>query len=40
MEELKGKVVLVTGGGRGLGEAVCHTLSDAGASQNAHRAVS
>ena len=32
MEELKGKVVLVTGGGRGLGEAVCQTLSAAGAS--------
>jgi NAD(P)-dependent dehydrogenase (short-subunit alcohol dehydrogenase family) len=32
VEELKGKVVLVTGGGRGLGEAVCHTLSSAGAS--------
>jgi len=32
VEELKGKVVLVTGGGRGLGEAVCQTLSAAGAS--------
>ncbi len=32
MSELKEKVVLVTGGGRGLGEAVCQTLSLAGAS--------
>ena len=32
MEELKGRVVLVTGGGRGLGAAVCQTLASAGAS--------
>jgi NAD(P)-dependent dehydrogenase (short-subunit alcohol dehydrogenase family) len=31
MEELEGKVVLVTGGGRGLGEAICRTLGEAGA---------
>jgi len=31
VEELKGRV-LVTGGGRGLGETVCQTLSSAGAS--------
>jgi len=31
MQELSGKVTLVTGAGRGLGEAICHTLSEAGA---------
>ncbi len=29
--EIKGRVVLVTGGGRGLGEAICRTLGHAGA---------
>jgi NAD(P)-dependent dehydrogenase (short-subunit alcohol dehydrogenase family) len=31
METLEGKVVLVTGGARGLGEATCRTLCEAGA---------
>jgi len=31
MHKIEGSVALVTGGGRGLGEAICHTLSAAGA---------
>lgn len=31
MESLSGKIALVTGGGRGLGAAVCQTLAEAGA---------
>lgn len=31
MKELEGNVALVTGGGRGLGEAICHMLGKSGA---------
>jgi NADP-dependent 3-hydroxy acid dehydrogenase YdfG len=31
MDTLEGKVILVTGGGRGLGEAICYSLAQAGA---------
>src|SRR4051812_47247939 len=30
MTDLQGKVALITGGGGGLGEAICRTLSEAG----------
>lgn len=32
MRDLKGKVTFVTGGGAGLGEAICRTLAESGAS--------
>lgn len=31
MKELEGNVALVTGEGRGLGEAICHMLGKSGA---------
>jgi NAD(P)-dependent dehydrogenase (short-subunit alcohol dehydrogenase family) len=31
VQDLQGKVAIVTGGGRGLGEAICRTLGEAGA---------
>ncbi len=30
MQTLRGKIALVTGGGQGLGEAICHVLAEAG----------